>query len=123
MSDIHVLTGYAGHHKIVVHGAMPDATNAVGVNWRTALVRSGVGGRTSLPDGDGLGGTITAAEKAKVESGELFEQEARFPLESGGTTPDELRQTLQAFCTRERTTHLGELQSRLRYYGYTTSEA
>ncbi len=131
MSDIHVLAGNGrGKVSVVMHCAVPDTNNSAaggGVNWRTALVASGIGGSTQLADAvddeNPLGWEITAAEKAQVESGELFERRRDFPLESAGTEAAGQRVALRAFYAREKAAVIANLQERLKYTGHVESES
>ena len=108
---------------MVMHIAVPDADNSVSVNWRTALVNSGLGGITSLPDGDGNNGTISAAEKALIAAGEVLEHVMSARLESGGTSLAQQRTALRAWYAKAKTTVVSDLQTKLRYYGHNESEA
>ena len=122
MSDMHVITGGdSGEWSIVMHFAVPDTNNAVMVNHRIALINSGLGGTTILPDGDGSDGTISAAEKTTIEAGELFEHIVSFPIESGGTTTPKLRTTIRNLYASEETSIINRLKRRLKYYGHTES--
>ena len=124
MADIHVLTGDQNRSwSVVMHFNVPDATNEVGVNYRTALVTSGLGGSTALPDGDGTGGTISAAEKAEIEAGIKAEYSASVLVESGGTSPAEMRAMLRGEYARQNATAIANLQSRLRYFGHVEARA
>ena len=61
MSDMHVLEGDGTKWRIVMHFAVPNANNLVNVNYRTALVNSGLGGTTVLadaPSGEVFGASI-----------------------------------------------------------------
>ena len=70
MADMHVIDGDGNRgYKVAMHIAVPNTNNAVGVNYRTALVNSGLGG-TQLTEGAGAG-QITTAEKAQVDAGEV----------------------------------------------------
>ncbi len=124
MADMHVLesSGDGLSWKIVMHFAVPDTNNAVSVNHRTALVNSGVGGTTVLVEGTGPGQILTA-EKALIDTGEIFEHVAEFRVESGGTSTAQLRASIQGFYAAEKSRMLALLQSRLRYYGHTESES
>lgn len=76
MANVHVLESPApGRFRVAYHVAVPATNNPAGVPWRTAIVNSRDATRpvTVLPDGDGTGGTISAAEKAQVVSGALYE--------------------------------------------------
>jgi hypothetical protein len=52
---------------------IPDTLNRVGVSNRTALLNSGIGGKSSLPEGDGTNGTMTAADAARIKAGAAYE--------------------------------------------------
>ena len=73
MSNVHVLTQRHGVVRMAFHVPIPNSNNARGVNYRTALINSRMGGQTSLPDGDGTGGTISTAEKLSVTNGAVYE--------------------------------------------------
>ena len=76
MANIHVLESVApGRFRVAYHVAIPATNNAAGVAWRTAIVNSRDATRpvTVLPDGDGTNGTISAAEKAQLTSGAVYE--------------------------------------------------
>lgn len=68
MSRLHILAG----GQCVLHEPVPAGSNAVGVPWKTALVNSGLGGKTILPSGTGPG-QIDPAESAQIASGDLYE--------------------------------------------------
>ncbi len=125
MSDIHVLQSNSASNewRIVMHIPIPDTSNAVGVNWRIALINSGIGGRTSLPDGNGNDGTISLAEKTQITNGEIFEHSQLYSLETGGTSLPELQATIRELFTQEKLAKLNILQGQLRYYGHTESES
>ena len=124
MADIHVSKGGSdSHYHIIMHLPSPGGNNSVGVAWSTALVNSGLGGSTSLPDGDGADGTISTAEKASIEAGTLYEHSKEFPAESGGTSNAELRASLREFHSQEKISVTALLQTQLRYFGHTESEA
>lgn len=123
MPDMHVLAGGDGEWAIVMHFDVASADNAVGISYRTALVASGLGGATSLPDGDGTGGTIAAAEKTQIEVGQVVEYRVSFPVESGGSTAAQLRASLQEFYEKENAAAIARLQAALRYFGHTEARA
>ena len=123
MANWHALTGKddANSFTIVYHLAVPNSNNAVAINYRTALVNSGLGGRTILPDGDGTGGTISAAEKTSIQSGALYEY-----VEPFATNPGQNLATLQAAVDARWTAlsnaggaFLTALANRLKYFGAT----
>ena len=124
MADIHVLTTRNGIASVVWHFPVADANNDVGVNYRDALVTSGMGGSTSMTEGVGPG-QITAEEKALVESGAVLEVTKTLKkgmLASGGSTPAEMESTLRVFYARDKALHTDIVAQSLQYYGYTTDE-
>ena len=123
MADMHILTGNGDRWTVIMHLPVPNTNNPVGTNWRTAVVASRIGGSTSLPDGDGTGGTISAAEKALIEAGEVIEHSASVRLESMGTVLADQRAALRAWFAAAKVNVLVEVQKRLRYFGYNESEA
>ena len=122
MSDMHVLAGDGKQWSVVMHFAVPDANNAVSVNYRLALVSSGLGGTTQLTEGTGPG-QIEAAEKTQVEGGEVYEHRDTFLVESGGTASAELRASLRQFYAREKDNVIAGLQRRLKYFGHVENES
>lgn len=118
MANIHALTVDGGQLTLVYHLAVPAGSNAAGVAWSAALVASGLGGATMLPDGDGTGGTISAAEKASLAAGTLYEDTDTLNLD-GATTPAQRAAYVDARYTAATTRVQSELQRRLRYFGMT----
>lgn len=121
MADYHVLTGSADGNAftVVFHVPIPGAgTNRAGVPWRTALVNSGLGGKTALPDGDGTGGTVSAAEKAQVAAGAVYEVAEQIATHPGETAL-QLRDRIDARHAALAASVQAELQGRLTYYGFT----
>ncbi len=127
MADIYVLTGNNSNTwTLVMHFAVPDVDNAVGINFRTALVNSGIGKgedgrRTVLPTGDDTGGTISAAEEALLDDGSRFEHVASYRIESGGTSNSQLQSAIREFYAAENTAVQASVASRLRFFGHTES--
>ena len=72
MASIHILSMDGTEFTAAFHVAIPATNNAASCPWRTVVLRNG-GGTTILPDGDGTLGTISAAEKAQILSGEVAE--------------------------------------------------
>ena len=120
MSDVHVLTGEGNSSTLVFHIPVPILNNAVGIPYRTALANSGLGGTTTMSEGTGAG-QISTAEKAQIEAGEIYELVTFFPVESGGSTPAQLRASIRKWYQQLAGQTLTELQARLRYFGYTDS--
>lgn len=123
MADMHILTGDGLRWTVVMHFTVPGGTNAAGISWTDALVNSGQGGTTSLPDGDGTGGTIDATEKAAVLAGTVAEHSASFLIESGGSSGANVQAALREFYATQKTAVQAALQRRLKYFGATESEA
>lgn len=113
MANVHVLTIDGNEVSVVMHFAVPSANNAAGVNWRTIAAR--VFGATTLPDGDGTAGTISAAEKTSVQSGALVEQAQVFKI---GTSSPTGAQIDAAFSSAQ-TAWVADFQNRYARYGTT----
>lgn len=73
MANMHVLTRQGVEYRIALHIVIPVANNGAGVAYRTALINSGRGSTSALPDGDGTAGTIDSTEKAALGTGALYE--------------------------------------------------
>lgn len=120
MADMHVLAGDGLYRwTLVMHFLVPDQNNQVSVNYRTALVNSGLGG-TGMTEGTGAG-QVTVAEKALIDAGEIYEHTIQFLAESGASTLPQLLAAAQAAYAQENTRVTAALQKKLRYYGYTGS--
>lgn len=118
MANLHILQRSGAEVQVIAHVAIPNSNNAVGVNWRTAIINSGVGGRTSLPDGDGTAGTISAAEKAQIASGAIYEVDATIRPQ-GVANGAPLNAFLDTEFARITAEVQAEFQARLNYYGAT----
>jgi hypothetical protein len=118
MARCHVLTAANGLTTVVFHIAVPAGNNAVGTPWPEVVVNSGIGGTTSLPSGDGTGGTIAAAELAQIEAGTVFEVQDRIPMPEG-MTGAQANAHLDAHHAAKTTEAEGLFQERGRYFGYT----
>lgn len=123
MADMHVLTGDGNKWQVVMHIAVPGGTNAVGIPWSIALVNSGLGGSTVLPDGDGNGGTISSAEKVAVLAGTVFEHSTSVLVESGGSDGPGIQATLRQMYASTKAGVQAAISRRLRYFGKTESAA
>ena len=74
MANTHLLEVQRGvYARIAYHLPTQAGANSAGVAWKDVVIRSGMGGKTILPDGDGAGGTISATEKAQIASGDIYE--------------------------------------------------
>lgn len=123
MSDIHILTG-DGLNKwtAIFHIAIPSQNNPVGINYRTALINSGIGGTSIMIEGPG-DGQISTAELGQIAAGEIYEHVIPLLIESGGTSGAERQAMVRAQYTKAKNAVIADLQSRLKYFGYTESEA
>lgn len=121
MADIHVLEGSGGRWRVVAHLDVPDANNFVGVNYRTALVSSGLGGTTVLADGDGTEGTISAAEKTLIQNGSVYEHVFNYELGDGNAAS--LLAELREQYAQEDTQAIARLQNSLRFFGHTATRS
>ena len=101
----------------VLHVAVPDTNNAAGVNFRTALINSGLGGTSILSVGTGAG-QILQAEFDLIESGGLLESVSSVRLETGGTSNSELAASLDAFYAQQKMVVVANMSAALRYYGF-----
>jgi hypothetical protein len=125
MSNMHVLTQHSGAFRIVAHIAIPVGNNTAGIAWRTALVASGLGGKTVLPDGDGTIGTISAAEKASIAAGSVYEDVTDLDVTHDQTahgqalTGAQLAAIVDAWYAGHVTAVLASLQDQLVWFGQT----
>ena len=124
MADIYVLTGNnAGELRVVFHFPVPNTNNAVGINFRTALIASGEGlredgRRTILPAGDDTGGTISTAEEDLLDSGELIEVVRTMRIADGASNSTLISQA-QANYASVNTSVQQTIGSRLNFFGHT----
>lgn len=110
MANVHVLEQVrTDAYRVVMHIAIPNANNPFGMGYRAIIAR--VAGTTVLPDGDGTNGTISAAEKAQVVAGSVYEH---VTVEKGQTVAG-----MAAQYTRRSSEVLAELQARYAQYGRT----
>ena len=130
MSDIHVIdSADSDEIRLVFHYPVPDENNAVGVNFRTAIVNSGVG-QSENPDGtpgrrtimrSGTGpGQITIAEETQLDAGELFEfvTSERVGLDFSLA---QMQAKAQAKYATDNVEVQRKIAARLKYFGATTS--
>lgn len=123
MADIHVLAGDGRRNwTLLCHYGVPDTNNAVGVSYRTALVASGIGGASVMPEGTDPW-EITPTENAQVAAGEVYENAIAFLAESGATSNTEMLESAREAYARDEAPLWERLQKRLKYYGYTGSKS
>lgn len=121
MADIHVLKGSTqGEYKLIFHFPVANTNNTAGVSFRTALVNSGLA-VTQMKDGDGTGGTISAAEKANILAGIIYEHAVDFPVDSGGASGAQVLATVRAKYASENTQVTADIGKILKYFGYYTT--
>ena len=113
MSNMHLMAIDGNEFDVVFHFAVPNTTNTSGVNWRTVVLRQGYG-TTELPDGDGTGGTISAAEKTSITSGALVEVRKRV---KPGTAAFPTGAQLDAIFAAEQAAWQSDFQSKYARYG------
>jgi len=118
MGKAHVLTTSGEKTHVVYHIPVPSGNNVVGIPWSTALVNSGLGGTTVLPDGNGDGGSISAAEKASIEAGTVYETDATLLLQPT-MTPAEANAFIDAHYDAARADVQTAIPAQLRMFGHT----
>lgn len=125
MSQWHVRTGdgNGNSYQVVFHLPVPSVLNRVSVNYQTALINSGLGGKTILPDGDGTSGTISAAEKASIQAGSIYEHTETYLTNPGNALATDKAALDARYSTLSNTSGpvLGPLQKQLTYYGATST--
>jgi hypothetical protein len=119
MANYHVLTGLPDGNafRVVFHISIPSANNRAGINYRSALINSGLGGSTVLPDGSGTGGTISAAEKTQIQSGAVYEHVEEVNTNPGESAAD-YKTRLDALHAQRVNQIQDYLSKRLTYFGY-----
>lgn len=113
MANMHALATDGNEVMIVMHFPVPGTANALGVSWQSIVAR--YYGTTVLPDGDGLLGTISAAEKAQIAAGSVVEVVAPFKLGTSNPSSAQLDAEYAAQQARWQT----EMQTRFARYGFT----
>lgn len=113
MARIHVLAG----GQCVVHGPVPAGNNAAGVSWKTAIVNSGYGGHTIMPEGNDAG-QITTAEKALIASGDLYEIVLTVHIPEGANAGQRAA-LLDIEIAKASSEEQAKLAKALRYFGAT----
>lgn len=111
MADVHILGIAGGRLTALCHFAIPNTTNAAGMNWRAVALRNGYG-TTELPDGDGTLATISAAEKANIASGALVEVRQTLKLSPSPTGAE-----VDAAYATAKQAFLSDFQARFNRFG------
>jgi hypothetical protein len=115
MANYHILSGKADGNQmqVVFHLPVPDVTNAVGVNYRNALIMHLGGAQESIVPVTLLG----AGEQAALDIGTLYELVWAFNTHPGMTLADK-RDALDAQYNQFVSIIVAQLQARLEFYGY-----
>lgn len=123
MAQMHILNGDGqGSWRVAMHFDVPDANNAVGVNYRTALIRSGIVEppfTVLLEIGDGLEGTITVAEKAELAAGIKVERVFTLAIDGKGATNASRIASLSNHYNILKAITIDKLKHRLKFFGHT----
>lgn len=118
MAKVHVLDTAGSNTRLIFHIAVPVGNNDAGTAWTTVLANSGIGGKTVLLDGNGTGGTISAAEKTSITSGGTYEVEAWASVPTGMTVT-QANAFLDALHADKTIEVQASLQAQTRLFGFT----
>lgn len=119
MAKCHVLATSGANTQVALHITVPAGNNSAGIPWATVLKNSGIGGKTVLPDGDGTGGTISAAEKTSVvTNATVYEVVVSTPIPAGmsAATANAFLDALHAAAVIEQQDNI---QKQLAQFGFT----
>lgn len=116
----HLRTGSAdgNGYNVLFHIPIPAANNRVGFSYQTALVNSGIGGKTVMQTGTAAD-QITSAELAQITSGALYEY-ALFVSTNPGETAAQYAARLNAMYTAFASTTgplIAQLKNQLNGWG------
>lgn len=105
-------------YTVIFHVPIPSANNRSGVNYRTALLGSGIGGRTAMAEGVATG-QIGAAEVAAIAAGSLLEVMEIVPTNPGETGAALVARlnARHAELANVNGAFLADLKRRLEYWG------
>lgn len=123
MANWRVLTDGVGDgnaYQVAFYIPIPSSNNAVGNNYQTCLINSGIGGRTVCTTGNGVG-QISAADAASIVAGSLYEFIELYyinPAKTLGQAQSELNARF-AVLSNVSGPVLSSLQNKLRFYGAT----
>jgi hypothetical protein len=124
MSQWHVLSGdeNANGFTVVFHLPIPSANNRSGVNYQTAIVNSGIGGKTIMATGTGAG-QITSTELASIQAGTLYEYVIQFFTNPGETQSAAATRLNNLYTQYSNTSNqpLLAIQNQLEYFGGTSA--
>jgi hypothetical protein len=116
VANVHILERSGASFRVVYHIAVPAGANAAGLAWSDALVKSGLGGTTVLPDGTGNDGGIAPAEKTAIEAGTVYEVVEQVPM-SDSVTGAAIGPYLDALHAAKLQEAQADLSGRLRQFG------
>ena len=113
MSDYHILTVSEDGNLfgVVAHFSVPDTTNDVSVNYRTALIQWLGGSQASVVP------FIEVAEQTALDAGELLERSYQFYTNPGEALLDK-RDRLDALYAVKAAEVQARLAYQLSYWGY-----
>src|SRR5262245_64243657 len=103
-------------YEVIFHIPVPAGNNRAGVAYPVALIGSGRGGTTVMKEGTGQG-EITAAEKAQIESGTIYEVTEPFAT-NPGEAMNVARNRIDARFNQLLIEVPAKLQNALAYWGY-----
>jgi hypothetical protein len=123
MANVHVLTtNPGGTLQVAFHVDTPAGTNAVGMPWSTAVLKSGYSKGTTViatvGDGSSGSGTITQAEKDQIAAGTRVEVVTSIPWAEGMTGAQKVAAIDAALATVQIDVP-NEIQRQHRDYGRT----
>ena len=114
MTDYHVLAAdrFGNRFQVVMHFPVPDQTNKVEINYRTAIVQwqEGAPIQSRLTD--------IGAEQTQLDAGELYERSYSFNS-NPGETQAEKQTRLDAMWNEKKIEGQAELLKILSYWGFT----
>lgn len=106
-------------YRLAVYVTVPNSNNTAGVNYRSAIINTGIGGKTALLTGAGTDGTITAAEVTAITAGSLYEEVVTLRISTypGAFGSAGWLAALDADIARIQTEVIARLQVRLAFAG------
>jgi len=113
MANIHIMANDGTRWAALFHILIPATNNAAGLSWQTVVLRN-LGTSTSLPDGDGLLGTISSTEKANILSGAVTELLRQFKFTGQPSLTE-----LDSIYNSIKTDFLSGIQAKYNRYGVT----
>ena len=115
MSNYHILASdtYGNRYQVVFHIPVPDSTNQIDVNYRSAMVEwqggaSGIASQVPL---------ISGAELTQLQAGELYEVSRPFNSNPGETLIQK-QNKIDAMFNEIKAEVQNDFQDILSYWGY-----